>query len=201
MSTCLLLLTLAQFQGLSLWTDASGVVHVASATQAPKTAVPLEGGNYSVIDNDGRPKVLSDGGSRDDDSAWWHERFAQARQAVVTAQALESEARRDVSEAEREVCVTARAEAVASVVAGRGTRVVVVNGVKVVTPVAGPPLRAAPVEQRVVSESRQCARGQASSALREAAARRRDEREQAELALRRLEQQALLAQVPVRDWY
>jgi hypothetical protein len=99
------------------------------------------------------------------------------------------------------VCVTARAEAVASVVAGRGTRVVVINGVKVVTPAVGAGLRAAPIEQRVVTESKQCSRGHASSALRDAATRRRDEREQAELALRRLEQQALLAQVPVRNWY
>jgi hypothetical protein len=109
--------------------------------------------------------------------------------------------RREVSEAEREVCVTARAEAVASVVAGRGTRVVVINGVKVVTPAVGAGLRAAPLEQRVVTESKQCSRGQASSAMRDLASKRRDEREQAELALRRLEQQALLAQVPVREWY
>jgi len=201
MSTFVLLITLSQFQGLSMWTDSSGVVHVAASTQAPRNATSLEGGNYSVIDNDGRPKVMPDGGSREDDSAWWKERFEQARQAVSASRALEAAALRDVSEAEREVCVTARAEAVASVVAGAGTRVVVINGVKVVTPAQRQGLAAARVEERTVTETRNCAHGQPTSAMREAVVRRREEREQAEFALRRLETQALAEHVPLRDWY
>jgi len=197
-STFVLLITLSQFQGLSMWTDSSGVVHVAASTQAPRHATSLEGGTYSVIDDDGRPKVMPDGGSREDHSAWWKERFEQARQAVSASRALEAAALREVREAEAEVCATARAEAIASGVAGAGTRVVVANGV---TPAQRQGLAGARVEQRTVTETKTCARGQPPSAMRETLVRRREEREQAEFALRRLEAQGLAEHVPLRDWY
>ncbi len=184
MHTALLLMTLTQIGGFSMWTDAQGVVHVASSQQAPAGAKTMEGGSYSVIDGDGRPLIMPDGGARTDDAAWWRERFAQARRAVHTSQALESAAASDVSAAESEVCATAVAAAhVRVVIPGRRGAVARV------------------VEDRAESSARSCARGSASSALRSNLLRRRLERELAERSLRRLEQDALSAHVPLREWY
>jgi hypothetical protein len=170
------MLSLAQFQGLAMWTDASGVVHVASMAEAPRHARPLEGGSYSVVDSDARPRVLADGGTREADSAWWQQRFRSAREAVATSRALEQAAREQLVSAEREVCVTAEAE------------------VKVLASRHRP--------ARTVSDRQtRCTRGVAASGSREVLAQRTHEREQAELALRQVEQAALSAQVPLRDWY
>lgn len=181
--TTLLLMTLAQLDGLSMWTDAQGVVHVASSQQAPAGAKAMEGGSYSVVDGDGRPLIMPDGGARADDAAWWRERFAQARLAVQTSQALESAAASDIRAADHEVCATATAAAEVRVVIPRRR-----GGVAQV------------VEQRAESTSRACSRGSVSGALRGAVQTRRLEREQAERALQRLEQEALAGHVPLREW-
>ena len=179
--TTLLLMTLAQF---SMWTDSHGVVHVVGSDQAPAGAKVVEGGSYSVIDGDGRPLIMEDGGSRVDDAAWWRERFAQAREKVQSSEGLERAAASDVSAAEREVCATATAAA--------HVRVVILRRRGAVARV---------VEDRAESSARSCTRGSASSALRSNLLRRRLERELAEHSLRRLEQDALSAHVPLREWY
>jgi hypothetical protein len=178
----LLLMTFAQFQGLAMWTDASGVVHVASTTEAPRHARALEGGSYSVVDADSRPRVLADGGTREADSAWWQGRFRVAREAVLASRALEQAAREQLAAAEREVCVTAEVEVQVPPTRSRHGRVVV----------PGRTLR---------ERQTRCARGVAASGSREVLAQRTSEREQAELALRRVEQAALAEHVPLRDWY
>lgn len=179
--SALLLIALAQgFDGLSMWTDARGVVHVVASHQAPPGATVLEGRGYSVIDGDGRAEVLTDGGSRTSDSAWWRARFEQARLAVQASQALEGAAQRDVQEAEREVCVTATAKASARVVSRRRGRVI--------------------AEAHDEQTAQQCRRGTATGAMATALQVRRGEREQAERALRRLEQEAVAERVPLRDW-
>ncbi len=198
MPTALLLLTLAQFQDLALWTDSGGVVHVATAAQAPKGSTALEGGGYSVIDGDGRPAVMKDGGSRADDESWWHAQFQQAREAVLVSKTLETAAGRDVSDAERALCVTAKTEATSRLlVRTTGTATVLGQGSAVVVDRFHPAL----VEQRATSESTACTTGRASTGLRVALESRRQEREAAELRLRRLEQQAIAERIPLRAWY
>lgn len=185
MHTALLLLALAQFDGLSMWTDAEGVVHVAASTQAPAGATRLQGGSYSVIQGDDRPAVLADGGARSDDARWWKQRFREARRAVQASEALEAAAARDVGEAQQELCVTATAQAHA----------------RVVLPPRGRRVAPLVVEARDEQTEQRCARGAPTTAMVNALQLRRVEREQAERALRRLEQEALAERVPLRDWY
>lgn len=175
---------LAQLDGLAMWTDSQGVVHVAASQQAPAGAKALEGGSYSVIDGDGRPLIMTDGGARADDSAWWQERFAKARLAVQTSEALESAAASDVQAAERQVCATATATAQVRVLIPRQRATV-----------------AHFVEERAESSSRSCVSGHATGTMRAAVQTRRLERELAERALRKLEQEALAARVPLREWW
>lgn len=202
MHSALLLIILSQFDGLSMWTDHRGVVHVVASAQAPVGATPLEGGGYSVIDGDGRPAVLGDGGTRADDAAWWKERFQHARETVAASLALERDAAHDVHEAEQERCVTATAKADVKVrVVSRQPTVVSVGSSQGVRNVAVGPGTAVVVEDRDENTTRQCQRGTATSAMVRAVQERRTEREQAERALRRLEQEALAEHVPVRDWH
>jgi hypothetical protein len=198
----LLLIILSQFDGLSMWTDQQGVVHVVASAQAPVGATPLEGGGYSVIDGDGRPAVLADGGTRTDDVTWWKDRFQHVRETLAASQALERAAAHDVHEAEQELCVTATAKADAKVsVVSRQRTVVSVNSSQGLRNVAVGPGVAVVVEDRDENTARQCQRGSATSAMGSALQQRRTEREQAERALRRLEQEALAEHVPLRDWY
>lgn len=202
MPTALLLLTLAQFSGLSMWTDPEGVVHVAATTQAPQGSRVLEGGSYSVIDGDSRPLVMPDGGARTDDSRWWRSRFQRARQAVETTQALERDARHDLELAQREQCVSATARAGAQVrVTSPRPALVTVTGPQGTRQVRVGRGTSVLVDEHDEQTSRSCQRGVASSAMVTALQARRSEREQAELELRRLEQEALAGRVPVRDWY
>jgi hypothetical protein len=180
--TLLLLLSLAQFQGLAMWTDSSGVVHVASSREAPLHARPLEGGSYSVVDADSRPRVLADGGTREADSEWWRGRFRAAREAVASARLLERAAREQLDAASQEVCVTAEATATVRLPARPGHRQ------QVLTPT-------------VTDRQTRCTRAQPHPALRELLAQRTADREHAELALRRLEQAAVAERVPLSDWY
>lgn len=186
MPTALLLFALSQLDGFSMWVDAQGVVRVAATSQAPASATPLEGGSYSVIDGDGRPLVLSDGGVRADDSRWWRGRFEQARVAAQASLALERAAERDIQQAQSEVCVTATATATARV--------------QVIAPSRNREPRVAVAESTAESTERRCEPGKATSAMVTALQLRRTEREQAERALRRLEQEAMAARVPLRDW-
>jgi hypothetical protein len=200
--SALLLIILSQFDGLSMWTDHQGVVHVVASAQAPVGATPLEGGGYSVIDNDGRPQVLADGGTRTDDVAWWRSRFQHARETLSAALALERAAAHDVHEAEQELCVTATAKAGAKVsVISRRPTVVTVGSSQGTRNVAVGPGVAVVVEDHDENTERQCQRGSATSAMVSELQQRRGEREQAERALRRLEQEALAEHVPLRDWY
>lgn len=200
--TALVLIILTQFNGLSMWTDHQGVVHVVASAQAPAGATVLEGGSYSVIDGDGRPPIMPDGGARADDSAWWRARFQQARQAVAASRALESAAERDLHEAGQELCVSATATSVAQVrVTSPRPSVVSVSSAQGARNVAVGPGTAVVVEDRRENTAQQCRRGTPTSALVSALQARRSEREQAERALRRLEQDALAERIPVRDWY
>ena len=202
MHTALLLIILTQFDGLSMWTDHRGVVHVVASAQAPVGATPLEGGGYSVIDADGRPPVLADGGTRADDVTWWRARFQHARETVSASQALERAAASDVHDAEQELCVTATAKADAKVsVVSRHPTVVTVASSQGARTVAVGPGASVVVEARDENTARQCQRGSATRTMVEALQQRRAEREQAERALRRLEQDALAEHVPLRDWY
>jgi hypothetical protein len=200
--SALLLIILSQFDGLSMWTDHQGVVHVVASAEAPVGATPLEGGGYSVIDGDGRPTVLADGGTRTDDVTWWRARFQHARETVSASQALERAAAQDIREAEQELCVsaTAKSDAKVRVVSAQRT-VVSVSSSQGLRNVAVGPGVAVVVEDRDENTARQCQRGSAPSAMVLALQQRRSEREQAERALRRLEQEALAEHVPVRDWY
>ena len=112
MPNALLLLTLSQF---AMWTDSAGVVHVASPSEAPRGSTALEGGSYSVIDADGRPLVMPDGGARADDSAWWRARFEEARSSLQVSVALETDGAHDLEAARVEVCATATAQATSRV--------------------------------------------------------------------------------------
>lgn len=200
--SALWLIILTQFNGLSMWTDRQGVVHVVASAQAPAGATVLEGGSYSVIDGDGRPATLADGGARADDSAWWRERFQRAHQAVVASQALEAAAARDVSEAGREWCVRATAKSTAQVrVSSPRPSVVTVSSSQGGRHVRVGPGTSVVVEDRDENTARECRRGAPTSAMVAALQARRAEREQAERALRRLEQEALAEHVPLRDWH
>ncbi|MFZ5441144.1 MAG: hypothetical protein ACOZQL_14135 [Myxococcota bacterium] len=159
------------------WTDADGVVHVAAAQEAPASARPLEGGSYSVVDADVRPRVLPDGGTREADSASWRARLQQARGVLESRRLQERAAREQLDAASAEVCVTA--EAHLEVPAHRRRR-------------AG--------SSRVSSTETRCVRQSPSPALRASWAQRLAEREQAERELRALEQQALAARLPLADW-
>lgn len=181
-----MLITLCQFDGYSMWTDAQGVVHVTATGQAPAGATKLEGGSYSVIDGDGRPLVLPDGGARSDDSRWWRGRFEQARAAAEASQALERAAEHDIQQAQSQVCVTATAKATARV--------------WWVDPSRSRQGRVAVAENTAESTERRCEPGRATSAMVTASQLRRAEREQAERALRKLEQEAMAEHVPLRVW-
>jgi hypothetical protein len=175
-----LLITLAQF---AMWTDAQGVVHVAATTEAPRGATAIEGGSYSVIDGDGRPLVMPDGGARADDAAWWRARFEEARRSLQASVALESAATRDLHAASEQVCATATAKATARVqLPARRQR--------------GPLV----VEDHAESTVRNCQRAQPAASLVLAVEARRSERHKAEQALRQLEQEALAEHVPLREW-
>ncbi len=191
MPAALLLLALSQY---SMWTDKQGVVHVETSTQASARGTPLEGGGYSVIDGDGRPKILPDGGTRTDDAAFWRARFQEARLTLKATEAQERAASRDLQDAQREVCATATARAVATVHVFAPPNSVV-NGVP--TPRGG----AVFVETREEATARACQRGTPSAALVSALQGRRLEKEQAAQALHRLEQEALVHRVPLREWY
>ncbi len=181
MQNALALLALAQF---AMWTDPSGVVHVASTTEAPRGATALEGGSYSVIDGDGRPLVMPDGGARADDSAWWRARFEEARSALQASVALEAAGAHDIAAARVEICATATAKATSRVqVFAHGKRDPVV------------------VENLAETTVQNCQRGQPAPAMILAVETRRAERQQAERALRPLEQEALAKHVPLRDWH
>ena len=168
-----------------MWTDAQGVVHVIASAQAPAGATALTGGSYSVIQGDSRPAVLADGGARNDDEKWWKGRFEEARRALQASEALEAAAARDVTQAQKELCVTATAQARA----------------RVVLPARGERVAPLVVESRDEQTQQRCARGEATSAMVNALEQRRVEHQQAERALRRLEQEALAERVPLRDWY
>lgn len=198
-----MLMSLSQAGGLLMWTDSDGVVHVGEAHRAPARAKPLSGEGYSRIDDDGRPAVMADGGTRDDDSAWWKARFAAAREALAAAKAQESQADAAVHDATREVCATATAEATNTVVfvggrtRGRGFVNQRGGGARTVRLSVGAPAR---YSQTVTSTSTNCERGTASAAQYEAAHVATGKRRDAERALRELEQQARSASVPLRYW-
>jgi hypothetical protein len=183
MQTTLLLLALAQVTDLVTWTDSSGVVHVATRAEAPRTAKPLEG-EISVISPDSRPAVLPDGGTRDADTASWRARLRAAHAELSRLVAVESAASRAVSSANQRTCVTATATAVARVPA-RVTR-------------RGELIRQ-PVEQSSTSTQTACTETSASPEQQTALASARAERVAAETALRQLEREATAAGVPLRD--
>ena len=198
--TTLLLLSLSQF---SMWTDADGVVHVIGTEQAPAGAKVLSGDGLSVIDPDGRPVQLADGGTRSQDAAWWQRQFRAARLAVETSRALEAAASRDLREAERPVCVTATAKAGASVrvVSTQRSIVTIAAGGSPPRAVQVGPGTAVLVSDRAEQTEQRCQRGEATGAQRAALQASRAEREESERALRDLEQAALAARVPLRAWY
>lgn len=197
-----LLIVLSQLDGFSMWTDRHGVVHVVGAAQAPANATLVEGSGYSVIDADGRPAILADGGTRADDAAWWRHRFQQARSAVVESKALEAAAHNELRESQRELCVTAtaRSKAQVAVFSPHPSLVVVTSNQGTRTVQAGP-ATAVLVEDRDEVTAHQCQRGSPTSGQEATVSTRRAEREQAERALRVLEQEALAQRVPLRAWY
>lgn len=196
MRTTLLLLTLAQTAKLVMWTDEAGVVHVDAANVAPASARPIDGDTFSVIDADGRPAVLPDGGTRERDSASWRARFAKVRGDVEALRALEGAAASEASRAAQPLCVTATTTATA----------------RVSVPLLPPPTRRPTSDPRLwwrsqprqtletsqTSETTTCVPGNAA-AQRAELARVRVELSLAEQALRALERDAIAAHVPLRD--
>lgn len=195
----LVLLATSQLSGLALWTDDQGVVHVAPKADAPAGAQPLEGGAYSVIDADGRPKTMPDGGSRTADAAAWRARFKSARASLEMSRDLEQTAELAARPSVSCVVVTAKASAKVhvrsnqpAVVASRTSMGQQVFAV----PAGARVLVADSDEQRV----QRCEEQRAPALALELLAQRRRAREQAEQDLGALEQQARAAGVPLREW-
>lgn len=188
MRTTLLLLALAQTAKLMMWTDAAGVVHVDEASKAPASAQPVTGETFSVVDADGRPRILGDGGTREADSLVWRARFAAARGEVQRLRLLEDSAAHEVTRASQSICVTAKATARVQVPV-RPLNRRTARG-------AWRPYQLQTIEQ-TETETR-CAEGDASS-QRAALSSIRAQLGLAESALRELERQAIAARVPLRD--
>lgn len=196
----LLFLAASQLSGLVQWTDDEGVVHVASAKDAPAGARPLEGGGYSVIDADGRPRVMPDGGTRTADAADWRARFKAARTSLASSQ--EAERTAELATRPSLTCVKAKARAKAQVlvVSNRPGLVgaITSQGQRVLVAPAGQPVL---VTDRAEQTVERCEEQRAPAFAFEQLAQRRGAREQAERELSGLEQQARAAGVPVREWY
>lgn len=196
------LVVVISLAGLVQWTDADGVVHVDDARRAPRDAKPLTDDFYSRVDLDGRPQVLSDGGTRFDDSTWWRARFATVRAELHAAQRRESDARDAVDAARREVCATATAEATSSVrVFSRSAGPVVVttrDGSR--RQVALAARQAVDFSDAQQTTTRSCVAGQASAAQLEALREATTRRSEAEAAVRSLERAANDASVPLSVW-
>ncbi|MFT3712863.1 MAG: hypothetical protein QM817_34860 [Archangium sp.] len=182
--TTLVLLLLAQSSDFVTWTDASGVVHAGLRDEAPRSAKPVEA-VVSVIDADGRPAVLVDGGTRADDTAWWRARLDVLRADVSRLQLLERSAAQEVSAATSSKCVTATATATVQprtvLPARAGQRPVVIRS---------------PPQSNTVSQTA-CVETTASPAQRAALVLRRGELDAAEHALRTAESEATNAGVPL----
>lgn len=190
-----LLINLSQ---LVMWTDANGVVHVDEAGRAPAKARPMSGDGYSRIGDDARTDVMPDGGTRDDDTAMWRQRFTVARAALAEASAREDDAASAIQAATREVCATATAHAETSlgVYATRGGTVVV--DTRSVTPLRRG--QSAHFSNTATSSSQRCERGTSTPAQHEALRRARAERLEAARVLSSLEAEARRASIPLRYW-
>jgi hypothetical protein len=176
----LLMLVVAQSPEFVTWTDGAGVVHAASRAEAPAFARPVEA-VVSVIDADGRPAVLPDGGTRADDTAWWQARLSTLRDDVRRLQLLEQGAAQEVSAATSSKCVTATATATAPV------QPRYFHG----------KLLPAPVPARNTVSRTECVETSASPAQRAALVLRRGELADAERALRDAEREATAAGLPL----
>lgn len=198
MLSLLVMLSLSQAGGLVMWTDSEGVVHVDEPRNAPRSAKVLTGDGYSRVDDDARPLVLADGGTREDDSAWWQGRFVRVRQALASAQRREDDARQVLLDATREVCATATAEASTAIDVWSARGGTVVSRGNSLVPLRGG--QSARFSDRVTNSTKRCERGTASAGQRAALREATDARVVAEAAVRALEAEARRASLPLRYW-
>lgn len=201
MLSLVLLVSLSQ-AGLVMWTDAEGVVHVDEAGRAPARAKPISGEGYSRVDDDARPLSMPDGGTREDDSAWWRRRFASARAVLTEAAAREDDAQASIRASTREVCVKATAESSSSVGvwSKRGGSVIVTNAAGPVGVVQLGRGQGAQFSNTTTSTAERCESGSSTAGQRDALNRAREDRLAAARVVQALEAEAVRASVPQRYW-